>query len=255
MSPEETNLVKELFNRLHALENTPRDRAAEALIEEGLQYAPNAPYALVQTVLVQDEALKRANARIQELEGGADADAPRDTSFLGNMRDSLLGRRDSRGSVPSVSPSATSTGMSPAWRQTGTPVTPPSAPSGPWPAAPTTPTGMGSSFLGTAAAAAAGMVGGSLLLSSIRSMMGTPSSAHAAYDPSVGSPPRADRSDTGELSHQAGIDDIGRSQRSAVSDASTGDGYGMASDNQADFASDGTSDDEFDDTTDDDSDQ
>jgi hypothetical protein len=249
MSPEEANLVKELFNRLKTLENAPRDRAAEALIEDGLQYAPHAPYALVQTVLVQDEALKRANARIQELEGDADADAPRDTSFLGSMRDSLLGRRDSRGSVPSVSPSPTSTGMSPAWRQTGTPATPVEAPSGPWPTAPAAPTGMGSSFLGTAAAAAAGTIGGSLLLNSIRSMMGHPTSAHAAYDPT--SRRQADSSDTSELSRQAGIDDIGRSQRSAFSDATTDDRHGTAVDNQADFVSDGTSDDEFDDGTDD----
>src|SRR5438105_563679 len=98
MTPEEANLIKELFNRLYTLENAQRDREAEALIEEGLQYAPHAPYALVQTVLVQDEALKRANARIQELEGGGGSETqPRDTSFLGGMRDSLLGRREGRG--------------------------------------------------------------------------------------------------------------------------------------------------------------
>src|SRR5262245_10348864 len=99
MTPEEANLIKELFNRLYTLEKNPRDPDAEGLIQEGLQYAPNSPYALVQTVLVQDEALKRANARIQELEGGAGAGGgtpPRDTSFLGSMRDSLLGRREGR---------------------------------------------------------------------------------------------------------------------------------------------------------------
>jgi uncharacterized protein len=33
-----------------------------------LRRAPQATYALVQTALVQDEALKRANARIEELQ-------------------------------------------------------------------------------------------------------------------------------------------------------------------------------------------
>src|SRR5260370_1718190 len=105
MTLEERNLVIELFDRLATLEDAQRDPEAERLIRDGLRQAPNAPYALVQTVLVQDEALKRANARIQELEGSAAANAaPRDSSFLGGARDSLLGRRESRGSLPSARP-------------------------------------------------------------------------------------------------------------------------------------------------------
>jgi Uncharacterized protein conserved in bacteria (DUF2076) len=69
MTPEERNLVIELFDRLATLEDAQRDPEAERLIRDGLRQAPNAPYALVQTVLVQDEALKRADARIRELEG------------------------------------------------------------------------------------------------------------------------------------------------------------------------------------------
>ncbi|MGA7488731.1 MAG: DUF2076 domain-containing protein, partial [Xanthobacteraceae bacterium] len=89
MTPEERNLVIELFDRLTTLEDAQRDPEAERLIKDGLRQAPNAPYALAQTVLVQDEALKRADARIRELEGGAAAEtAARDTSFLGGMRDS-----------------------------------------------------------------------------------------------------------------------------------------------------------------------
>src|SRR6266446_1471827 len=114
MTPEERNLVVELFDRLGTLEDAQqRDPEAERLIRDGLRQAPNAPYALVQTVLVQDEALKRANARIQELEGSAAANAaPRDSSFLGGVRDSLLGRRESRGSVPSVRPNEAAPGAS-----------------------------------------------------------------------------------------------------------------------------------------------
>src|SRR5262245_20372247 len=255
MTPEEANLIKELFNRLYSLEKNQRDPEAEGLIQDGLQYAPNAPYALVQTVLVQDEALKRANARIQELEGGAGGDAPqRDTSFLGSMRDSLLGRREGRGSVPSVPPAgagAGAGGMSPAWQHTGAP-TPPGgapagAPSGPWPAQPAMPapgTG-GSSFLGTAAAAAAGVIGGSLLLGGIRSRRGGGhGSGHAAYDSSGGggSPWGGGGSSAagGELSRQAGLDDIGRSPRQAFSDTgSGGDGQVAGGDDQGDFTDDG----------------
>ena len=67
MTPQERQLMAELFDRLATLENAPRDPDAEAMIREGFRRAPNAAYALVQTVLVQDEALKAANDRIQEL--------------------------------------------------------------------------------------------------------------------------------------------------------------------------------------------
>jgi hypothetical protein len=67
MTPQERQLVDDLFDRLSKVESAPRDPDAVAIINEGLRKAPNAVYALVQTVLLQDEALKRANARIQEM--------------------------------------------------------------------------------------------------------------------------------------------------------------------------------------------
>src|SRR5256886_17135193 len=103
MTPEERNLVIELFDRLATLEDAQRDPEAERLIRDGLRQAPNAPYALVQTVLVQDEALKRADARIRELEGAVATDTePRDTTFLGGVSDRLFGKRGCRGPGPSV---------------------------------------------------------------------------------------------------------------------------------------------------------
>src|SRR5579863_10658537 len=68
MTPQERQMVDDLFDRLSKTESAPRDPDAVAAIAQGLRVAPNAIYALVQTVLVQDEALKRANSRIQELE-------------------------------------------------------------------------------------------------------------------------------------------------------------------------------------------
>src|SRR5712671_1693278 len=108
MTPEERNLVNELFDRLAALEDAQRDPEAERAIRDGLQQAPNAPYALVQTALVQDETLKRADARIRELEAelGIGGPPPSSGGFLGNMRDTLMGRRDAprAGSVPTIRP-------------------------------------------------------------------------------------------------------------------------------------------------------
>jgi uncharacterized protein len=220
MTPEERNLVIELFDRLATLEDAQRDPEAERLIRDGLRQAPNASYALVQTVLVQDEALKRADARIRELEGAVATDTePRDASFLGGMRDSLFGKREGRGSVPSVrsaEAAPTSAPTSPAWH-TGTQAPMPAAPAG-------TPGAPGGSFLGTAAAAAAGVIGGSLLMSSIRSLMGHPQGAHAAFDPASGASGSSPWSGSGELAREAGVGDIGRTPSSGDDTASRGHG-------------------------------
>jgi uncharacterized protein len=195
MTPQENGLVSELFDRLAKLENAPRDAAAERLIAEGLQRAPHAVYALVQTTLLQDEALKRANARIEELQTQiepADAAEPeqRPASFLDTMREALGGRGSSlggapaRGSVPSVRAAAGTAAAAGGAAQDSQadfqpqsqpppgypPQMPPGYPSGAA-GAPGAPLG-GGSFLGTAASAAAGVVGSALLLDGIRSMFG-----------------------------------------------------------------------------------
>jgi len=261
MTPEERNLVIELFDRLATLEDAPRDAEAERLIRDGLRQAPNASYALVQTVLVQDEALKRADARIRELESAGPSDAePHDTSFLGGVRDSLFGKREGRGSVPSVR-SADAAPMSPAWH-TGTQSSQPMQAPQPMPGmAAGAPMASGGSFLGNAAAAAAGVIGGSLLLNSIRSMMGSPHGAQAAVDPAsgtIGSSPWGG-SGGGELSREAGLNDVGRASSSG--DDSARRGYGAVDDNGPgddqddqggdDFDDDGFDDDGFDDGGDD----
>src|SRR5262249_23888108 len=106
MTPQERQLIDDLFDRLSKLENSPRDRDAEAAIVEGLRRAPTGTYALVQTVLVQDEALKRAHARIEELE--ARGPEPQQCGgCLDSMRDAAFGQgqsqgQPSRGSVPNA---------------------------------------------------------------------------------------------------------------------------------------------------------
>jgi hypothetical protein len=224
MTPEERKLVIELFDRLATLEDAQRDPEAESLIKDELRQAPNAVYALVQTVLVQDEALKRANARIREFDGGGDMPA-RDTSFLDSMRERFSPPPAGRGSVPSVRPDtgspATPSAMSPAWR-TGSPRSAETFPP------PSAPMGMGGSFLGTAASAAAGVIGGALLLDGIRSMMGHHSTAHAAFDPSSGSSsPWSGERGGGGLAHDAGVDDIARTPGAG---AARDNAYGLLDD-------------------------
>jgi len=226
MTPQERQLIDDLFDRLAQLERAPRDPEAAAAISQGLQRAPNSVYALVQTVLVQDEALKRASSRIQELE---QTQAPQQGQagggFLDTMRETIFGGGQQRGSVPNVPPPAPSR---PVWNS-GQAM--PQAQGG-YTAQPSPYDqggygqphggmfgGGGGSFLGTAAAAAAGMVGGSLLLGGIRSMMGGIGGSHQAFGdttiieerPGSSSSPWSDQSG-GSLANDAGLNDIGGSR-------------------------------------------
>jgi uncharacterized protein len=231
MTPQERQLIDDLFGRLSKLEGSPRDPDAVAAMAQGLRSAPNAVYTLVQTVLLQDEALQRANHRIQELEA---ADQPgqqqQPGGFLDSMRDTIFGQGQSHGSVPNVPPPGA--GSRPVWNsgQTlqqgqynqapynqgsygqpyGGPGQPYGGPQGPVGAAMG---GGGSSFLGTAAAAAAGTIGGSLLLNSIRGMMG---GSHAGFgDPTtvinekvINESPWGGDQSRSDLARDAGVNDI-----------------------------------------------
>src|SRR5476649_1826930 len=81
MQDQERDLIEGLFGRLKAYEAQQRDPEAERLIATLVAAQPGAPYLLTQTVLVQEQALKAAQARIDELEAKAKAAPP--PSFLG----------------------------------------------------------------------------------------------------------------------------------------------------------------------------
>jgi uncharacterized protein len=273
MTPQEQQLVADLFDRLASLEGQRRDPDAERVIREGLGRAPNAVYALVQTVLVQDEALKRANARIEEIEraGQEPAPAPGGGGFLDTMRSVLTGR-DQRGSVPTVRPGGQ--GSSGVWgggpRPQAAPAAPPQMggqmggqPGGQFGAPPGgSPMGGmggmgggmmgggGSSFLGTAAATVAGVVGGAMLLNGIRSMMG--GGGHQAFGDYGGMSPGSSPWDSGDhgsgdLARDAGLGDIGGGHRSAAYDDSSRAGAFDNSNDQPqdDVQDDGPADDDY----------
>ena len=228
MTPQERQLVDDLFDRLSKLENAPRDPDAIAAISDGLRKAPGAVYALVQTTLLQDEALKRAHNRIQELEAAHAPEQAQAGGFLDTMRDTLFGGGPSRGSVPNVPPRE----QRPVWNtggamqqgQPGYGAPPPYGQAygqGPGQGYGAPPVGGGGgSFLGTAAAAAAGVVGGSLLLSSIRGMMGGShqqgfgDSAALGDRGAGGSPWGGSDQSGGSLARDAGLDDIGSNRES-----------------------------------------
>jgi uncharacterized protein len=257
MTPQERQMVAELFDRLASLEGERRDPDAERVIRDGLGHAPNAVYALVQTVLVQDEALKRANAHIEELERAAGPEpAQSGGGFLDSMRNVLTGQP--RGSVPPVRQGGQ--GSSGAWG--GAP--PPGYQ--PQPGYPPQPGymqgapmgggmmggpmgGHGGSFLGTAAATVAGVIGGSMLLNGIRSAFG--GGGNQAFG--GGSPSPWGGGSGGELSRDAGVGDIGGrhndgslarqdAQQDAQQDLADDDQAEDYTDDNADFGDGGDSD-------------
>jgi hypothetical protein len=269
MTPQERQLIDGLFDRLTKLENAPRDAEAMSAIMQGLRNAPNAVYALVQTALVQDEALKRADMRIQELEAVA-GQQNQSGGFLDSMRDAIFGQNQpqgsSHGSVPNVRApemGGNSGGSRPAWNtgqvlqqsqppgQYNQPAYAQPQPYGAQPPQQSPFGGGGGSFLGTAAAAAVGVVGGSLLAGSLRSMMGGGGNHQSFGDTANHSGGIEDRrpwSDQsgGDLARDAGINDIGsRGSSSQRADSDTGSRQGFFDsashddDNDTDHDSDG----------------
>jgi uncharacterized protein len=82
MDRNDRQAIEHLFDKLAAVErNSPqRDAASEALIGERLARQPGAPYYMAQTIVVQDQALADAQARIAALEGGNDRETRRSGS-------------------------------------------------------------------------------------------------------------------------------------------------------------------------------
>src|SRR5215470_3504534 len=167
MTPQEQQLVSQLFLRLKQVPPQEKDAEAEALIAQGLREQPDSPYLLVQTVLIQDMTLTNAQARIAELErdlaAARSAQTPRrSTSFLGGLL---------HGSVPSAGPASRGSDTSAPQPQ---PQTQAGWAAGPAPMQPMMMPGGGSGFMRAAAATALGVVGGELLFQGIRSMFGGP---------------------------------------------------------------------------------
>ena len=162
MQQQERDLISGLFDRLKPFESQPRDGEAESLIKGLAAQQPAAPYLLVQTVLVQEQALKAAQAHIAELEAKAGTAQPAAAGFLGSAPPigpwgAAAASATPRMSVPSTSPS------------TRSPLQAALAPQQP----PPQQQPAGGSFLRTAMATAAGVAGGALLFEGIRGLMGS----------------------------------------------------------------------------------
>jgi hypothetical protein len=139
---QDQQAINGLFDRIEdvARKSPPRDHDAEVLIQQRLREYPPAPYYMAQTILVQEQALRQAQERIEQLEASQRPSG----SFLGGLfgGDDEPRRQPNRGRGP--------------WGQRQAE--------------------QGGGFLAGAAQTAMGVAGGMLLGSAIAGMLG---GAHA----------------------------------------------------------------------------
>ncbi len=106
MNSDERQLITGLFDRMKSVGSQGRDRDAEQLINDQVRQQPYAPYLLTQTVLVQDQALRAANDRIQQLEeqvrqSAGQGQGQEGGSFLGGLG-RMFGGGAAASSVPAT---------------------------------------------------------------------------------------------------------------------------------------------------------
>lgn len=163
MDATDRQLITDLADRVRAAATGERDPEAAALIDRSFGDPRSAVYVLTQAVLVQEQALATAQARIAELE----AHQPAPAAERGGFMSSLFGRRTEQPNPQQ--PWGTQQQPQQAWANH------PGAAAAPQPAAPA---GGGGSFMKTAAGVAAGVAGGALLASGVSSMLSEPPTTH-----------------------------------------------------------------------------
>jgi uncharacterized protein len=178
MTPQERDLITTLLSRLKNAAVQQKEPEADGLIRQAMAEQPDAPYYLVQTVVIQDLSLHNAQNRIAELEQqltDAQQQAARPTSFLG----SLFGTHQPAPPAASAPPAGP-------WTRAPQVAAAPMAPPYGQPAGQAYPQqgygqptgggfmggGGGGGFLRSAAATAAGIAGGALLFQGIESLFG-----------------------------------------------------------------------------------
>ena len=178
MSPEENQLLTQLFDRVRQASTTARDSDAETYIETELKSQPYAPYYLAQAVIMQEKGLEAANTRIQQLEAEVkDLQEHASASPASQQQGGFLGGLSALfGGSPGPTPAAPANQSGPWSRNAPVPTQPqpqaqwaqPQAPAaGPW--GQSQPSGGG--FLSGALNTAAGVAGGMLMADAVRSLI------------------------------------------------------------------------------------
>jgi hypothetical protein len=164
MTPEERQLLSTLAQRVKSTPAQQRDAEADQLLRDLVQQRPDTVYILAQTVLMQDFALRNAQAQIDDLQRQLSEAAP-PSRGQGSFLPGGMTSAGPSGSVPRVNP----------WSQPGSrdyppPPPPPGYGEQPGYGGPVMQPSQTSGFLRSAATTAAGVAGGALLFQGISSL-------------------------------------------------------------------------------------
>ena len=159
MNTDERSQIIGLFDRMRTFSGIEKDGAAAQLIDDEVRRNPDAPYLLAQSVLVQEQALQRAEARIRELE--TDLSTARASAPKAAAGSSQTFARNVQSSRSASVPAAGAQRSDPSARPTA-----------------------GGGFMSQALATATGVAGGMLLASGISSLFSN-DSASASETPST----------------------------------------------------------------------
>jgi hypothetical protein len=149
MHTEERRLLTNFLDQLQQVQGFSKDPEADTLIQQAIAKQPEAAYLLVQKALLQEQALNAAKAQIAQLQSQVNqlqAKGSQGRGFLG---------ADPWGASPSPAAPAPTAGL------------PPASPYARSMAGQSS----GMSFLGTAAATAAGIAGGAFLFRGIENLL------------------------------------------------------------------------------------
>jgi hypothetical protein len=160
MDQRDREAIEELFQKIAEVERRsgPRDAEAEAFIRAKIVQHPAAPYYMAQTIVVQEQALEMAQARIRELEES------RQTTGGGFLSGIFGGAAETRSQSSTRVPTSSDRGLARYQR------------------------GRGGGFLAGAAQTAMGVAGGVLLGNMIAGMFSGEEAAAAEPDPATGEP-------------------------------------------------------------------
>ncbi|MCC3717276.1 DUF2076 domain-containing protein [Rouxiella badensis] len=176
MQSEEQRLIEGLFSRLQQAESNtaPRDAEAERLIQSYVSKQPSVPYYMAQAMIIQEAALKRLNAQVQDLQQQvaqlqnqlqtqAQNSKPQSTGFLAGL---FGGGGQPQNQQSSGSGPIPGTQQNNGWGNNAAPAQPAYQQAPPTAAA----APIGSGFIGGALKTAAGVAGGVVLADMLTGM-------------------------------------------------------------------------------------
>ena len=212
MTAQEQQLIEQLFQSLRQQAYQGKDAEADATIRQQMAQQPDAAYWLTQRALVLEQALQQAQQQLADLQN-----QPPRSGFLPSNPDIQFGRGNSASFTPAAYPAHAAAPAPTNWRERWFGAAPNAA------AAPTAPApSAGGSFLGNAAASAAGVAGGMLLFNGLNNMFGHQQQAASSgnqWDAASNSNnQQAASANTGnnsdglnQLAHDAGRDNVDQS--------------------------------------------